>query len=61
MWNLNYGTNESIYRMQIDSQTQGTDLCLPRGVWGGRGQDWEFGMSRYKLLYIQQINNKVPP
>ena len=21
--------------------------------------DWEFGISRYKLLYIEQINNKV--
>ena len=23
------------------------------------GWDWEFGVSRYKLLYIRQINNKV--
>ena len=21
--------------------------------------DWEFGISRYKLLYVEQINNKV--
>ena len=27
------------------------------GVWGG--MDWEFGVSRCKLLYIQWINNKV--
>ena len=29
---------------------------------GGRGQgglDWEFGISRCELLYIDQINNKV--
>ena len=26
-----------------------------------RGQmDWKFGVSRYKLLYIEWINNKVP-
>ena len=24
-----------------------------------RGMDWEFGVDRYKLLYIEQINNKV--
>ena len=23
------------------------------------GKDWEFGVSRYKLLYIEWINNKV--
>ena len=26
---------------------------------GGRGIDWEFGISRCKLLYIGRINNKV--
>ena len=25
--------------------------------WGGK--DWEFGIRRYKLLYIEMINNKV--
>ena len=25
----------------------------------GRGKDWEFGISRCKLLYIEWINNKV--
>ena len=43
MRNLNYGTNEPIYRKEADSQTQRTDLWLPRGrgregdgqgVWG---------------------------
>ena len=28
------------------------------GRWGGK--DWEFGISRCKLLYIEWINNKVP-
>ena len=27
--------------------------------WGGRGMDWEFGISRCKLLYIGWINYKV--
>ena len=26
---------------------------------GGGGMDWEFGISRCKLLYIEWINNKV--
>ena len=30
MWNLNYDTNELIYKTEIGSQTQGTDLCFPR-------------------------------
>ena len=37
MWNLKYGTNESIYKTEIDSQIQRTDLWLPRGR--GRKQD----------------------
>ena len=26
---------------------------------GGGGMDWEFGISRCKLLYIERISNKV--
>ena len=33
-------------------------LQLPRGK-GGGGMDWEFGNSRYKLFYVERINNKV--
>ena len=36
-WNLNYGTNEPIYKTETDSQTQRTDLWLPRGKGEGRG------------------------
>ena len=32
---------------------------IAKGEGGGRGKDWEFGISRYKLLYIGWINNKV--
>ena len=31
MWNLKYGTNEPLYETETDSQTQRTDLWLPRG------------------------------
>ena len=32
---------------------------VAKGEGGGRGMDWEFGVSRCKLLYIGWINNKV--
>ena len=59
MWNLKYNTNEHIYETETDSQTQRTDLWLPRGMRGGGGMDWKFGVSRCKPLYIEWINNKV--
>ena len=41
MWNLKYGTNEPIYKMETETQTWRTDL-LPKGQglereWGGLG------------------------
>ena len=53
MWNLKHDTNEPIYEIGTDSQTQRTDLWLPWGREGGGGMNWEFGISRYKLLYIE--------
>ena len=34
-------------------------MLLPRGRRGGGGKNWEFGISRCKLLCIGWINNKV--
>ena len=31
MWSLNYGTNEPIYKTEIDSWPQRTDLWFQRG------------------------------
>ena len=31
MWNLKYDTDELIYKAEMDSQAQGTDLWLSRG------------------------------
>ena len=59
MWSLKYDTNELIYKTETDSQTQRTDLWLPKGRKGGRGMDWEFGVSRCKLLHLVWINNEV--
>ena len=57
MWNVKQDTNEHIYETETDSQTQGTDLWLPKGT--GLGVDWELGISRCKLLYIEWTKNKV--
>ena len=37
MWNLKYGTNEPIYKIETDSQAQRTDSWLPRGWWRREG------------------------
>ena len=42
MWNLKYGANELIHETETDSQTQRTDLWLPRGREAAK--DWEFGI-----------------
>ena len=34
-------------------------LLVAKGEEGGRGTDWEFGISRCKLIYLEWINNKV--
>ena len=36
MWNLKYDTNELLYVTETDSQTQETNLWLPKGERGGR-------------------------
>ena len=38
MWNPKYDTNEPIYETETDSQTQRTDLWLPRGGRSGGGR-----------------------
>ena len=59
MWNLKYDTNEVIHEMETDSQTQRTDLWIAKEEGSGGGMEWEFGISRYKLVYREWINNKV--
>ena len=34
-------------------------LVVAKGERNEREKDWEFGVSRYKLLYIEWMNNKV--
>ena len=32
---------------------------VDKGEWARGGLDWEFGVNKYKLLYIGWINNKI--
>ena len=45
IWNLKYNTNELIYKIETDSQTQRTDLWLLRGKWVGVGWIENLGFS----------------
>ena len=55
MWNPKYDTNELIYETETDIENR---LVVAKGKGGGRRMDWEFGISRCKLLHIERINNK---
>ena len=59
VWNLKYNTIELICEIETYSQTQKMNLWLPKRKEGGGGINKEFGISRYKLLHIKQINSKV--
>ena len=58
-WNLKYNTNELIYETETDSQDIENRLVGAKEVGTGRRMQWEFGISRCKLIYITWINNKV--
>ena len=53
MWNIKYDTNELIYKRESNTKTERTDLWLPKGR---QEKDWEFGISRSKLLHIGWID-----
>ena len=57
MWNLIYGTNE-LYKTESLIDTKDRLVVAKeelRWVW----KDWEFVVSRCKLLHIQWINSEV--
>ena len=45
MWNLKYDTNDLIYETETDSQTQRTDMWLPRGRELGEGWIGSLGLA----------------
>ena len=53
-------THESLNRNQGLSGIENR-LVVAKGEGGEGGMDWEFGISRYRLLYTEWINNKVIP
>ena len=60
MWNLKYDTNEAVYEKATEPWPQRADSgtsCQGGGV--VEAMKWEFGVSRWKLLYIEWITNKV--
>ena len=60
MWNLKYGRDEPIYRVEIGSQTWRPDLWWQGGGGGGgSGLDWEFGVNRCKRLHLEWISNEI--
>ena len=48
---------ELIYKTEIESQLQKTNVWLPGGK-GGGGINWEIGIDTYTLLYKKQTTDK---
>ena len=61
MWNLKYDPTELLYKTETLSQIKKSDLCLPSGRRIGDEKDWEFGVSRCKLLFTGWPDNKIQP
>ena len=51
MWNLKYGTNESVYKTEIHSDIENRFVVTKGG--GGNGMIGEFGVFRCKLLHLE--------
>ena len=50
MWNLKKDTNELIYKIEIDSQTQKTNLWLTKGK-RGEGKIRSLGLTYINIIY----------
>ena len=59
IWNLKYDTNELIYWNRSRIRDMENRMVVTKGEGSGRGLNWEFEISRCKLIYIEWINNKV--
>ena len=53
MWKLKYGTNEHIYETETWRTDMENRLVVAKGGAEGSGMDWEFGVSRGKLLHLE--------
>ena len=52
MWNLKYDANEYIYEIEMIHRHREQTCDGQRGGGHGVGEDWEFGISTCKLVYI---------
>ena len=57
MWNLKYDTHELIYETETDSHREQT--VVEKGEAAGGVVEWEVGGSKWKLLYMEYMDNKV--
>ena len=48
----------NLSKKQKQTHRHREETCGCQGGEGGGGKDWEFGISRCKLLYTEWINNK---
>ena len=53
-------TNKLIYETETKSQIE-IRLVVAKGERDGRGINWEFGISRYKLVYIWRMGKQQGP
>ena len=56
MWNLQYGTDEPIYKTETDSQTENR-LVVAQRERAGSGMNWEFRVGRCELFHLERISN----
>ena len=58
-WIKKNDRNELVYKMEMYSQIYKTNFWLPKGI-AGRGTEinQEFGINRYTLLHVKEINSK---
>ena len=54
-WDQHIPTITYIYKTETDSQTENRLVVVK----GKQGMNWEFGISRCKLLHLEWINNKA--
>ena len=59
MWNPKYVTKEPIHQTEKNTRTHREQTCVAKGQRGGRGIDWEFGVSRCKLFHLEWISDAV--
>ena len=57
MWTLKYGTNDPIYKIEVDHDME--SRLVAREKRGGSGMDREFGVGRSKLLHLEWMSSEV--